>query len=246
MVHLKKPFLDFESNERLGEIVAGKMGISGDNQIEQMRKVSADELYALMRTDSQLGNHYPCIDGYVFEQTTYEAFANGDQMDVPFMIGTNGDEGGLVYEVLPTILPEYRYREQPVGQLPSYMQEAFPDELDELISIYSGLENGDIKAKKDLLGDYMFGVKAYFYAQQHGKTGSPIYLYMFSRTPASPSQTAGAYHAAELPFVHGTSVPILPMTNADKGLSAKMIAYWANFAKNWRSQWGRPGKMGLL
>ncbi|MCA9964059.1 MAG: carboxylesterase family protein, partial [Anaerolineales bacterium] len=51
------------------------------------------------------------------------------------------------------------------------------------------------------------------------------------RVPPSPKQTAGAFHAAEISFVHGSSNPILPLSPADLILSATMMGYWTQFAK---------------
>lgn len=87
----------------------------------------------------------------------------------------------------------------------------------------------------------MFGAQAYYYARRHASAGHPAFLYHFSRIPKSPRQTAGAYHTAELPFVHGSKVPIFPMTQQDKQLSSQMIGYWTDFAKIGEPN-GTPGR----
>ena len=110
---------------------------------------------------------------------------------------------------------------------------------DRLFALYPGLEKRAAKAETDFLGDGMFGSKVRFYAEQIAKTGASAYFYFFTRVPPSPSQTAGAFHAAELPFVHGTSTPILPLNEADKQLSNKMMDYWTQFAKT-----GNPNGKG--
>lgn len=232
MMHLKTEFLDFDSAESLGVRFANAVGASGDNQIEQLRHLSPDELYKVVRVDSVLGNHYPCIDGYVLPKSPFETFADGEQADVPLMIGSNVNEGDVIYQVLPTLLPEYRHREQSIAELPSYMADAFGDDLPKLLTIYPGLDKGQEEATYDFMGDYMFGARAHYYAHNSAQVGNPTYMYMFARTPPSPTQTAGAAHAAELPFVHGRSVPILPLTKEDNGLSEQMIRYWTQFAKS--------------
>lgn len=241
MVHLNHRFLDFDSAERLGERFAQAINVTGDNQLAQLRQLSAEQLYEFARADRELGNHYPCIDGFVLPKSPFELFADGEQAKVPLMIGSNTDEGTLIYPILPTLLAEYRFRDQSLDALPDYMEEAFGEQLPKLFSIYPGLTTGRVKAAYDFVGDYMFGARAYYYAQHNERIGHPTYLYMFARTPPSPTQTAGSCHAAELSFVHGSDVPIFPMGKEDKKLSGKMIQYWTRFAKT-----GNPSSGGLI
>jgi para-nitrobenzyl esterase len=58
----------------------------------------------------------------------------------------------------------------------------------------------------------------------------PVYVYQFRRTPPRVGQTAGAHHAAEIPFVFDTHY--LPLNPAGKRLTETMVAYWTNFAKH--------------
>lgn len=61
------------------------------------------------------------------------------------------------------------------------------------------------------------------------------------RSPRSRKQTVGAYHAAEIPFVHGSRVaPVLPMTADDRALSVEMMRYWTDFATAGDPNGGAP------
>lgn len=63
------------------------------------------------------------------------------------------------------------------------------------------------------------------------KGGAACLSLFFSGTPPSPKQTAGAFHGAEIPFVHGKSNIILPLYEKDLEFSKIMIDYWTQFAK---------------
>jgi len=61
--------------------------------------------------------------------------------------------------------------------------------------------------------------------------GQPAYFYFFNRVPPSPDQTIGAFHAAEIVFVFGKSVPLLPTDEQDQIITQAMGDYWTQFAK---------------
>ena len=231
MIHLDRPFLAYDSALAMGESFAAKLGVTGAGQLERLRALTADEIYEVARGDDELGSQYPIIDGYVLPESPFVAFAEGRQADVPMMIGSNADEGTALRAVLPAPMTEYRHRPLPEGRLQPEMAEAFGDDIARLVEIYPGLDRRDDGAEADFVGDYLFGSRVFWYARHHRAAGHPTHLYMFTRTPPNDRQTLGAYHAAELAFVHGSRLPILPMTKDDKALSAEMMRYWTDFAE---------------
>jgi len=232
MMHLSVPFLDYPSGEDRGIAFAANAGITGDNQLEKLRQLPAKQLQELVvNQEPELNNFYPVIDGYVIPKSPFEIFHDGQQHQVPILLGSNADEGTLIHALMPTPSVEYRFRPMESNKLPSIFYEVFREEADQLFNLYPGLEQRADKAEKDFLGDDMFGAKARFYAEKIANSNQPVYLYFFNRTPPNSSQTAGAFHAAELAFVHGTSTPILKLDKADLKLSATMINYWTQFAK---------------
>jgi carboxylesterase type B len=78
----------------------------------------------------------------------------------------------------------------------------------------------------------MFGAKAHFYASQHAIKGEASYLYYFNKTSPLERQTAGAFHSAEIPYVFGSDIAILPMDDQGSELSTQMSRYWRNFARS--------------
>ena len=230
MIHLRRPFLDYDSAEDNSLAFASALGIRGTDQLARLREVSADELYSLVRSAPRLADHFPVIDGHVLPNSPLTAFAQGSQAQVPFTVGSNADEGSIIYPVFGAPMVEYRHLPAAPDRPPAEMVQAFGDDMAQLLELYPGLERRDIGAETDFMGDHMFGGRAYWYAKHHAQAGHPTWLYHFTRTPPSPTQTAGAYHAAEIPFVHGSNVPILPLTADDKLLAAQMQAHWTSFA----------------
>lgn len=230
MIHLRKPFLNFDAAEDTGVTFAAALGITGSDQLSRMRERSVDELYALVRAAERLGDHFPVIDGHVLPESPLAAFAGGRQAPVPMIIGSNADEGSLILPALGAPMVEYRHQPQSIDGLQPEIVEAFGDDIGRLVDLYPGLDRRDQAAEIDFMGDHMFGARAYWYARHHQAAGNPTWLYHFARTPPAKKQTAGAFHAAELPFVHGSSVPILPMTADDKVLGAEIRRNWTAFA----------------
>lgn len=231
MLHLRQPFLAYDSAEETSLAFTKALGITGTAQLDRLRSRSVDEMYELVRAATILGNHYPTIDGHVLPESPLASFAGGRQAAVPLLLGTNTDEGTLLHPVLHAPMVEYRYQPLPDNAPQPEMAEAFGDDFARLVELYPGLDSGSVQAETDFLGDHMFGGRAFWYARHHGAAGHATWLYHFARTPESPSQTAGAYHAAELAFVHGATVPVFPMTAADKVLGAEMRQYWTDFAR---------------
>ena len=128
-------------------------------------------------------------------------------------------------------LVEYRSREMANDQLPGFVYDDLPEEIERLLELYPGLARRELQAEVNFLGDGMFGAKARFYAGLAANAGQPTYFYLFNRVPPNPKQTIGAFHGADLPFVFGSSTPILPLSGGDKALSKTMVGYWTQFAK---------------
>jgi len=231
MIHMSRKFLNYASAEAYGLAFAKIAGVQGEDQLKQLRSMPANKIQKIASDQSQSGSFYPIIDGYVLPKSPFSAFQLGTQNKVPLLIGSNAHEGTLIYPLIPAPLPEYHYADMKEDVLPGFMQKEFGEDLDRLLELYPGLIRREVDEEARFLGHAMFGSKARFYAEQAALNGPAAYYYMFTRVPPSSSQTAGAFHAAELSFVHGTSTPILPLDEKDKVLSAHMIKYWTRFAK---------------
>ena len=242
MYHLDRPVLAHPSAQDRSRAFAEAAGATGDDPVARLRAMSADRLHEVVLADDETGDHYPVIDGVVIPESPFAAFAGGRQAPVPFVIGSNADEGTLILPALGGApMAEYRYLPLPQDAVQPEMADAFGDDLVRLGEIYPGLERRDRRAEIAFLGDRMFGAPAFYYARHHASAGHDTHLYFFARVPKLEGQTVGAYHAAELPFVHGTNVPILPMTSKDKALSRQMMRYWTDHARRADVNASAPG-----
>ena len=188
-------------------------------------------MYRDLRGLQPVPGFYPNIDGYVLPKSPFQAFVDGDLADVPLLVGSNADEGSLLYSLFNSPLIQFKDRELNAEQTRALLEQEFAEDTPSLFEMYSGARDGDAGALTDILGDSMFGAPACFYAEQAAKQGRQAYLYFFDRVPPSPRQTGGAYHAAEIPFVFQTNTPILPLDKSDFALSETMVGYWAQFAR---------------
>ncbi len=231
MIHLDKAFRHVPSAEHLSTEFTTQLGIKGENQLEQLRKMPAKDLMKALRTADEVPVFYPNIDGYVLPKSPLEVFADNEQHKVPILLDSNADEGSCIYPMLEVPIVDYKYLDLSNDKLPQQFYDDYAEDAAQLCTLYPGIERRDLKAESDLLGDEFFGGKVRFYTDCLAKHGQQAFFYFFKRVPPSAKQTAGAFHAAELSFVHGTNTPVLPLNSDDKVLSEIMINYWTNFAK---------------
>jgi para-nitrobenzyl esterase len=100
------------------------------------------------------------------------------------------------------------------------------------MDLYPGLRQGKEAAQIEFFGDNFVRANDYFYALYAARAGQPVYRYLFTRTPPSPRQTLGAYHSADIAFVHGKQMPLFDFTEEDQTLAQAMGDYWVQFARS--------------
>jgi para-nitrobenzyl esterase len=230
MMFLQQPFLNRPALETIGRDFATQLVGDNQNQLEQLRQIPAATLYKQWRALEKFHRFHPVVDGYVLLKTPPAAFRDGDQARVPLIVGSNADEGTLLYPIFPSPVAEFGRDEIQPTQIADLIRQEFGADSDALFALYPGLEKGEERASMALMGDSFFGAVVDFYAAQAAKAGQPVYNYFFTRTPPSARQTAGAYHAAELSFVHGSKIPLFDHTPDDEGLAQVMGDYWTQFA----------------
>ena len=100
-----------------GHRVAALAGVSGTNEIDALRTLSTDALAAAATDPDVAATLHPQIDGYVLPAPTAAIFAEGKQHPVPLIVGSNADEGSVLYYL--GLAPVAGGREtQPQYQLP--------------------------------------------------------------------------------------------------------------------------------
>lgn len=73
------------------------VGVSGANEIAQLRAMSTEALASAAIDEEISSTFHPQIDGYILPKPTAETFALGEQAPVPLLLGSNADEGSVLY-----------------------------------------------------------------------------------------------------------------------------------------------------
>ncbi len=237
-LHQHKPMLDFAPSEASGRAFADLAVGEGKDQLARLRAVDADELHALYQANPGLGRaFYPSVDEVVLPVTPMTAFSNQRQAPVPLMIGYNADEASLFKTVVHPAGGEFQAPPGGPHSLgPVELRDTFirsfgsSDAVDELFTLYPGLESGREDSYVRYVGDHLFGVHVDHASRQHSAAGHRTYRYYFTAEPPSPEQTLGAFHSAEIPYVFGRNLPLFPVADDEHLLIRDMGDRWFAFA----------------
>ena len=207
------------------------------SSLAEMRALAADRMLALPRTPGspQIG---PIQDGYFLPRSLEEIFADGEQADIPLVVGFTKDEsfGGLG---AVTGLEDYHAK----------AEERFGDRSAEFLRLYPASNDEQARAQARLAdrdGTMALGMYEWARAQQaHGS--APVFSYEFAQDHRYPEgvviaghdvDNAGAYHTSEVPFWLGTLEsfnkfrPTREWRQEDRSLSQTMQASLVAFARN--------------
>lgn len=173
------------------------------SSLADLRNVPADRILAA-QAEFQLGGtagtvrFRPNVDAHFMPRTPREIFANGEQSDVPLLIGFTRDESSNELRTARSI-DEFR----------AAAQKYFGDRSAEFLRHYpvrDDLSAVGSQAARD--GGMATSIRSWALGQQaRGK--APVYIYMYahphSYAPGAQfadlnPQAAGAYHSSEIPF----------------------------------------------
>jgi para-nitrobenzyl esterase len=215
--------------ERDGEKFAASLGASS---LTELRRLPASQL-----TGNAGGIVHPVIEPYVLPASPYEAFASGQQNDVPLLLGSNADEARALVDVTQVKAATFANDlEHSFGALPPPLVAAYPYTTDPEAK----------QARLNLERDLRFGWDMWAWARlQAGSGQSSVYYYSFTQKPPFPAGSVyegwGASHFAELWYVfdHLDQAP-WQWSDADRKVAEEISSYWVNFAKS-----GNPNGPGL-
>ena len=178
------------------------------------------------------GGFGPIVDGGFLPDQPRALYDSGDIAPVPYILGSNADEGTLFFLGTPAIETEEQYLQQLDLRFGSY--------ADEIAALYPV---SDYATPNDALirvfGDSGLVCGTYDTARRAAAAGSHVYLYNFARPVlAEILPQLGATHGAEIAFVFGSAESPSP---EDTALSESMRGYWTRFAHS-----GDPNGRGAL
>ncbi|MBB6093517.1 para-nitrobenzyl esterase [Povalibacter uvarum] len=171
--------------------------------LADLRNVPADRILAA-QAEFQLGGtagtvrFRPNLDAHFMPRTPREIFANGDQSDVPLLLGFTRDESSNELRTARSA-DEFRAAAQ------KYFGDRSPEFL-RLYPVHDDLPALGAQAARD--GGMATSIRSWALGQQ-ARGRAPVYIYMYAHPHSyAPGArfadlnpgTAGAYHSSEIPF----------------------------------------------
>jgi para-nitrobenzyl esterase len=176
----------------------------------------------------------PVVDGGFLTDQPRTLFDTKQFVRVPYILGSNKDEGTLFLITAPPVTTEAEYL--------ATLHARFPAIADQIATLYPA---SNFPTPQDALarvvGDSGLVCGTYDSARRAAAGGAPTYLYNFAREiPIDALQAIGlhAFHGSEIVYVFGSIVPPTPV---DGDIGTTMRGYWARFAKS-----GNPNGKGAL
>ncbi|WP_194972611.1 carboxylesterase/lipase family protein [Aquiflexum lacus] len=205
--------------EQAGERFAERAGVSS---IKELRKIPAEDLIKVpVHTSIN-------IDGYVLNQSPFEAYRNNENNRVSVLLGNTKDEGQEFIADLS--ITRESYQKELKKHFPAWlvwMTAPNPGETDEEA----------IKNAVSFQGDIRFKWNMWTWAKLASNDATnKVYVYQFAKAPPFPSDSDqagwGASHGSDLSYVFGNLDQYSwEWSQEDYQLSASMVKYWTNFAK---------------
>lgn len=190
----------------------------GANSLAEMRAKPADAVLKAGRA----GN---IVDGWLVPEDPGLVFAQGKQIDVPVLVGSNKDEATF-----------FITQPAPADKFIEESRSRYAELADTFFKLYPAASEEQAAASQYASRSYEMGFGMRTWARLQAKTGkSKSYLYYFTQEPpvqanAKGGRNAGATHTAELPYVFQNLTPNRAWTDTDRRLSDMMSSYWVNFA----------------
>jgi para-nitrobenzyl esterase len=206
------------ASEQQGQAFFDNLNIRGDTPatVAAMRAVPFDQT----RGGLGLGAAGVIRDGKTVNTSAVQAFTEGKQARVPYILGGNSNEASL----FPT--------DDPAARLAALTQNRAA-----MLAAYDPQGRGDAARIVNLIvTDQQITEGDRVLARGHVRLGLPTYAYYFSYLPPAQRATSlGLAHGAEIGYVFGRTTG----SPEDLAIGQSANAYWAAFAK-----YGTPGAAG--
>ena len=210
-------------------LVSGLNCASAVSQLACVRAASASDIKNIEVTQGLA--FPPTFENQTAEMDTAHTFAAGKGSKVPFLIGTNENEGRpFAYEVILVAGPDVDI----AGYLISALGTQFTDTINKVVAAYPVSTYGsNYLALSAIITDYLFDCQAAGVSIAAAAGGYNVWRYLFNASfpNSQPFPQAGVYHSSEIAEVFGTYNPA-GATAQQIQISKYMQTTWANFAKN--------------
>lgn len=224
-IPIKYNFID-TTGERSGERLAVDLGASSDQDaLQRLRKSPADDILKAWKNDPGL-RFDAIVDGWIIPKQPAQIFAQGKEMHIPILVGSNADEATVFgHNDLKTIDDYKTHLQRDTGVYSIEEFQAYPVSSD-----------ADVPVRSVQLESDEFACGAYSIAQALAKAGVKSYLYYFTYVDPGKRARLGAHHGEELFFLSDSFPGDWERTDRDQELGKLIRSYWVEFVKA-----GHPG-----
>jgi para-nitrobenzyl esterase len=206
--------------ENSGKLLASALGVTdGPDALLQLRRIPASEILRCWSHNRQI-SFGAIVDGWIVPEQPANTFAEGRELSIPVLAGSNADEATVFGHGGPTSLDEYRrYLVADTGR---YADREFQN--------YPAASAGEVAARYLQLQSDEFAYGAYSLVQAVTRAGQKGYLYLFSFAETGKRAALGAYHGAELYFLSDSFPGDWQHSSDDQQLGQAIRTYWVQFA----------------
>jgi len=222
------------TGEGSGERLAHDLQITGPDTLQKLRATPADQILQAWSHDPEL--HFDAIvDGWVVPAQPAQIFADGRQLPIPVLVGSNADEATVFGHNDVTTMAQYK----------DYLRRDSGNFYDEEFRVYPVASDADVPARYLQLQSDTFAYAAYSLAQAVTRSGQRAYLYYFTYADTGKRAALGAHHGEELFFL-GENFPVSWEPNKeDQSFGETLRTYWTQFAKTGNPNGAAPVKTRL-
>jgi para-nitrobenzyl esterase len=210
-----------QEGEATADTIASGLGCSGDNVLDCLRGKSVDDLL------NAAGSVGPVVDGAWLPDQARTLYNNGDIAKVPYILGSNTDEGTLFIDPSTPLDTD--------DDLKAAVTARYPQVVDQILAQYpssrfSDSDNPVRAAFARIVGDAGLVCTTYDAAQRAAMQVPGVWMYNFD-IPVTVGTGLGATHGSELVYVFN-SAPNSPDVTPESMTATDLIEnYWTSFAK---------------
>ncbi|KXN81465.1 Lipase 2 [Leucoagaricus sp. SymC.cos] len=218
------------------------------NTFNCLRQANSTEIFnGLLAAISEAPEEFgfdPTIDGPggLYPDIPSRLFANGHFARLPFIAGTNLDEGTLF--IPPTVNSEDQLREFIIANFspPIVQPEQLENAATKLLQLYPDVPalgspfntgnntfglSSEFKRAAALQGDRAFQSQRRFWQQTAANAGVKTWGYLFTQPQPQSPPFLGTTHGSEVNYVYGAPTD---QSASSLRISGLMIDYWVSFA----------------
>jgi para-nitrobenzyl esterase len=205
--------------EQIASVVGCGASAGSAAQLACLRNAS---VAALLDSGVAVG---PTVDGGFLPDQPRALLAAGKFADVPYILGSNADEGTISFLGFPPVTSDAEYVEA--------LHARYGARAEEIAALYPPAKYGSAQdALERVVGDSGLVCGTYDSARRVAAAGGTVYLYNFGRwvqIPELQPLDLRALHGAEIAYVFGSPPP---PTADDAALTESIQGYWTRLARD--------------